>query len=396
MLIALGITECVVRYLASEDTAIRYLATSGKRDLRQHYSSLEGYLHSRRDQIVPYRNWHNYWTNALGFNDVEFSEVPIAGVTRILALGDSFCYGLVPYPQNVITIFEEELGRLCGRKFEVFNLGIGGSGVWDYTTIFRLTSARFKPERVLVHIYLGNDPPDLLRGWSDLPGDRARSFHLYVWSLLRNWLRLRQGLASDRPELESQLALLPKGATPPNGGMVADGSQELPNDEAKNFAEPTFSESAYDKVLSDELGRFLRVSDPVSQTRWRAILQTLKELVDSAKLQGIKPTLVLFPSRMQIYPEEARTALTRLVGQNELFQGKSYQDFDFDLPNRELISLCKSEQLDCVDLTDVFRRVATTSSQNPYIPRDTHWRISGNSLAGRAQAEALAPLLCPN
>ena len=79
-----------------------------------------------------------------------------------MALGDSFTYGLVPYPDAVMTRLEEALRAGCaGTDLEVLNFGIGGTGIWDYKLLYELAGPTYDPDLVMVNLYLGNDGPDL-------------------------------------------------------------------------------------------------------------------------------------------------------------------------------------------------------------------------------------------
>lgn len=94
----------------------------------------------------------------MGFNDVEFKQEKKEGTLRILALGDSLVYGSVSYPLTAINKLEDILNRDCSHQsIEILNMGVPGTGVWDYKTIYELAAPIFKPDLVLVHFYLGNE-----------------------------------------------------------------------------------------------------------------------------------------------------------------------------------------------------------------------------------------------
>src|SRR5260370_1231008 len=87
----LGLGEISVRIIAASNPTIHYLATVGTVDHPVTPTTLEEYLRSRVPHIVPGRVWLRHRANSLGFYDTEFSE----NGRQILALGDSFLYGLV-------------------------------------------------------------------------------------------------------------------------------------------------------------------------------------------------------------------------------------------------------------------------------------------------------------
>ena len=65
----------------------------------------ESYNRFRGKPFAP--NW-NFHLNSRGFNDVEFSTHKTPGTTRILGIGDSFAFGVVPYEYNYLTLVETE------------------------------------------------------------------------------------------------------------------------------------------------------------------------------------------------------------------------------------------------------------------------------------------------
>src|SRR5262249_48082257 len=152
------------------------------------FGSLAEYLASMPTHVVPHRNWFNYWNNALGLNDEEFVVPKPAGRFRIMALGDSFTYGLVPYPDSVMTVLKARLRSICrGKDLDLLNFGIGATGVEDYRTLLMLAFAEYAPDLVVVHFYAGNDGPDTYsiraRGrwrWPDL------SRYSRLWTLTYN------------------------------------------------------------------------------------------------------------------------------------------------------------------------------------------------------------------
>ncbi|HSE94892.1 MAG TPA: hypothetical protein VLD61_03325, partial [Methylomirabilota bacterium] len=116
LLLALAAGELAVRFTGRVSPAVRYLATAQTGPPATRFTRLEEYLASKPEHVVPHRRWFNYWANALGFNDEEFTVPKPGGRFRILAVGDSFTHGLVPYPESVMTLVEDALRVACSPR----------------------------------------------------------------------------------------------------------------------------------------------------------------------------------------------------------------------------------------------------------------------------------------
>ena len=81
----------------------------------------------------PFADDWNFKLNSLGFRDKEFS-VKKEDVYRILGIGDSFSFGVVPYENNYLTLIESQLQKEH-PKLEVFNMGIPSIGPKEYLSL---------------------------------------------------------------------------------------------------------------------------------------------------------------------------------------------------------------------------------------------------------------------
>jgi hypothetical protein len=181
---AVVLGEGMVRLAAWWSPAVRDLAVPREGRPLPAFPSLEAYLASQPTHVVPHRNWFNYRNNALGMNDEEFAVPKPAGRFRIMAVGDSFTYGVVPYPDAVMTVLEARLRAGCrGKDLDVLNFGIAGARVDGYRTLVTLGVAAYAPDLVVIHFYAGNDGPDLYRlvhersRWAALLGTRGCDLH---------------------------------------------------------------------------------------------------------------------------------------------------------------------------------------------------------------------------
>jgi SGNH hydrolase-like domain, acetyltransferase AlgX len=393
---ALAAGEALTRVTAWLSPQVQYLATAGTEPPTRSFDTLEAYLASQAAQVVPHRNWLNYWTNALGFNDEEFTVPKPAGRFRIMALGDSFTFGLLPYPYTVMTLLESSLRTACpGKDLDLLNFGIGGAGVHDYRTIVSLAFATYEPDLVLVNFYAGNDGPDLYRlvheGRSSL-----RSFfdHSRLWTLGRNVVKLRKSLAASGAGA-ARPALPAPGGPPPRGGTAVDPGRPIREDDP-SLGAPTPKASAFDSIMAIELRRLYVPRDPaVADEAWRPVLAALDAIRAQVTQGGSRLAIVLYPSALQVYPA-MREDLAPRLRRRARYAPLSLDAIDPWLPNKRLADYCRTAGLPCFDVTPALLEASRGSSEVLYRYRDTHWTFRGNRIAAEAEAAHLADLVCPS
>lgn len=373
---ALVLAEVGVRFVALYSPTVSFLAHAGRSTDPGPFRSLEAYLRSKEPHIEPHREWLNFYTNAFGFNDVEFEEARSPGKLRVMALGDSFAYGLVSYPLNVLTLLEAHLQKLSGQSLELYNFGVPASGVWDYETLLTHAFPRFLPDLVLVHLYLGNDPPDLFHGFDDFPLSHWSDRHSFAAAFIGNALTLLG--FSRRPDdatvVDREAQLLPA----IGGGPVT--AEALPTE-----SQPAYTREGYRRVLEDEMGR-LFVGGGVAERdeRWGKVYAALLRMQTFVRERHSAMVVVLYPSRLQIDSDLYQLQRTR--------QSRPKQ-FRRTFPAEQLMTFCANSRLSCFDLTPELRDRARAAKDSLYIERDTHWNARGNALAAEIEAEKLSPLI---
>jgi hypothetical protein len=391
---ALAVGEGLVRLAARWSPAVRDLAVPRAERRPRTFASLEAYLASKPTQVVPHRNWFNYWNNALGLNDVEFTVPKPPGRFRILALGDSFTFGLAPYPHTVMTLLEARLRAVCpGTDLDVLNFGIGGTGVRDYRIIVMLALATYDPDLVLINFYAGNDAPTVYRlvherSWFWTVLDASR-----LWTLGRNALRLWRdvddlGAARVPPAGPGTRGLVPR------GGTLVDPTHHV-SERDPALMGPIFTETAFAAIQAEEMRRFYLPENPAVVDRaWRPVLGDLEAIRTEVFRQSRRLALAVYPSALQVYPAQ-RAALVETLRRRPRYAALSVDAFDPTLPNRQLAAYCQRAALPCIDLTPVFVEASRSSAEPLYKQRDAHWTIRGNRVAADAEAEFLAGLVCP-
>jgi hypothetical protein len=387
----LVVAEGGLRVISRFHAPVRYMVTVGDAPEQPVFHSLEAYLASRGD-LVPHRDFLNYWNNAFGLNDVEFVVPKPRGRFRIMALGDSFTYGVVPYPDAVMTRVEEALRAGCrGVDLDLLNFGIGGTGVWDYKLLFELAGPAVDPDLVVVNLYLGNDGPDLFDrppSFRRVPSS-LRKFYLarYVVNVVRVATGLERQVATGSPRSER--------VAPPNargGDMVDPASPVQPDD--RLLTGPIYTAARFPGIMWDEYRRFARPPwGPSVQRAWEPTLATLDLLRYQITGQGRRLMIALYPSVLQVYPE-ARAQLEEELRQQPSVTGPTPIDVDPLRPNRVVLEYCRTLALACYDATADLIAASRESSEPLYKARDTHWTIRGNRVVAAAQARWLRPFVC--
>jgi hypothetical protein len=397
LLLVAGPAELALRLIAAFHPGTRYLSTGGG-DSGRPFTTLQAYLASRPEQVVPHRQWFNYWTNALGFNDEEFTVPKPTGRFRIMAVGDSFTFGLVPYPQNVMTLLEASLRAACpDRDLDLLNFGIGGTNATDYRTLIELAFATYEPDLVLINFYAGNDGPDLYNRAREARPLRALLRHSYLWTYLRNVFVVRKSVPDAGALAASVLGpAAPAGhaaAEQPRGGQLIDPGRRL-RDDAPVLVGPVFDQKVFAELLAVELGRFYVPSDAraVGQA-WQRPLAQIEAARAHVAAHGGRLAITLYPSVLQVDARLRAETVGRLRtrGRDPEIGPDS---IDPRLPNRTLLAYCGERGVVCFDLTPAFDRANQESVEPLYKTRELHWTPRGNRVAAEAQARLLAPLVC--
>jgi hypothetical protein len=289
-------------------------------------------------------DYGSFQLNSLGFKDLEFNLNKAPNTFRIVAIGDSFAYGVVPYQYNFFTVLEDNLNQDKQNKREVYNMGIPATGPVDYFSLLINEGLRYQPDMVIVSFFLGND-------FSDNRNYYAQGIpwysHSYVTSLIKFMI---------------DLAVKYKG----NPYDVANTANIKYEDNRTVFAD--------DAYLDIEKARSYIFSNPASQQFIQdfddafSYLIKMKEICDSRK---IKFLVVLIPDEMQV----------NLALQEKVLKAiqKTPQEIDFTLPNKLLAQKFKQNNIDYLDVLPVF---AEEFPKKPlYRNNDSHWNIAGNKLA---------------
>ena len=279
---------------------------------------------------------YDFHLNSKGFNDVEFKLQKDEGTYRILGLGDSFAFGVVPYRYNYLTLLEENLNN-SGKKTELVNMGIPGIGPKDYLALLVNEGLELKPDMVLVSFFIGNDFSESLRV-------RRLYRYSYVASFINYLIVAHQGL----------------------NGRIVHGNAVY-DDNKPSFNEATFMdiEKNRSEIYRKQSGQF--------ENDFSTALSYLIQMKQICDERHILLAVVLIPDEVQVNHSLQSKVLQVLTANSRP------EDFDFALPNHRLMAKLKEHNIESLDLLDDFS--ARASQTVLYKPNNTHWNIAGNKLA---------------
>jgi hypothetical protein len=307
----------------------------------------DSYNRFRGKPFAPDWNFH---LNSRGFKDVEFSTRKAADTIRILGIGDSFAFGIVPYEYNYLTLVEQYL-KQSGHNIELINMGIPSIGPREYLSLLVNEGFALEPDRVLLSFFIGNDFEESRK--------RKLISYSYVASLITYVL--------DR-------------WTKFEGQSFFTGNQTYTYDDDNR---PNFTDDAYLELERKRSSIFWRDNRAfegdcgalVSMQQFclamaLSYISEIKRLCDG---RNIGLTIVLIPDEMQV----SKPLQTRVV----VASGLAPASFDFTLPNRLLRARFEELKIDYIDLLTEFS--AHSLNDRLYRPNDSHWNIAGNELAAR-------------
>src|SRR5215203_732744 len=275
------------------------------------------------------------------------------GTLRLLALGDSFTFGVGAQARETYPARLEEILRSRGVRAEVLNAGAPGFSVPDETAWFQRWGRPLEPDMILLAVFVGNDLQDAAPGGPKVvvadgallvEGEKGRSLsrwlyyhsHLYVLlksSALGGPLRRLLGLPEplETRQLRSEMELYAKGR--PSKIAVEGGA-------------------ATEKAVAG--------------------------LVESAG--GARILAVIIPSLVQVDATRWQASLKRF--------GLEPRSYDSDQPTRLFREIFARHGVPALDLTRPFTQ-AIRRGEEIYYPIDQHLTPAGYRLMAQAVADSL-------
>ncbi len=281
--------------------------------------------------------------NSQGFKDLEFG-IKKEGTFRIVAIGDSFAFGSVPYRDAFLTLLQKKLST-AGKQVELLNMGVPSLPPQEYVYLLGLEGLAMDPDMILLTLFVGDD----------FSASQAKS-------------------------------ILDKSA------LVALGKKVL--DSTKTFSGRILHKGRYCDtcpVLADALFMTIETEkaylfEKENRTfgnELENVQYSLGRIRDICNREGIELFVVVIPDVVQI-----DTSLEATLRQN-MSSVISEDSWDIEQPGRALTNWLNAKGIPSIDLYQGLKN----STVPVYKVSDVHWNIAGNKLAAEQVFSRLTTLL---
>lgn len=292
----------------------------------------------------PFTPDYNFKLNSKGFKDIEYPEEKEKNVFRILGIGDSMTYGVVPYEHNFLTLIEDKLNK-GNRRFEIINMGIPCIGVDSYHALLVNEGLKLNPDLVICCFFMGNDIIEELK-------QEKISYLIYF--------------------LKVVFKIFPKYAEVVSENVWYGNTKYKDEDPS-----PILSRTDFVKHEQFRSTFFLKDYSVIPKCKTLPeqldyVVSYLKKMNGLCKSKNIKFLVVMIPDELQVDPALQKEIISTI-------KSKNLGMYDFKLPNKLLHLQFELLDIEYLDLLDDF--IAATRSKKYYKKYDTHWNIAGNKFA---------------
>ncbi|NJL89618.1 MAG: hypothetical protein HC916_07330 [Coleofasciculaceae cyanobacterium SM2_1_6] len=326
-LITFGMTEIVFRVYASINPTFIFYDSS--------YNRYRG---------KPFSPNYDDKLNSQGFQGPEFTQEKPDNTYRILSIGDSFTFGILPVQYNYNSRIQRQLNRQLGdqgKQFQVINMGIPSIGPRDYLALLVNEGINLNPDMVMISVFIGNDTLEAER---EMENQRDWYTYSHVLSFFNYVIQVQS-------KYEGELY-----------GPNATYDESKPSLAADKFLEIQTGRATI--FIKDNIEAMEAFNNQVEY------IKQIKKICDS---KNIKLLVVLIPDETQVNPELQQQVITNAQ--------IDPADLDIKLPNRLFTEVFTKEKIEYLDLLDGF--LVASKEENLYKPQDTHWNIAGNRVASR-------------
>ncbi|HER63490.1 MAG TPA: hypothetical protein ENO11_05900 [Desulfobacteraceae bacterium] len=338
---------------------------------------------------------HKAGINSLGFRDREWNTEKNGSTIRVLAIGDSFTFGMgVELEQTWPKILEQRL-RDLGLDIEIANLGRPGASPAEYAEVAEKAIPLLKPDKIVIAVLQGDDLAQTIRQVRQNGEQQKKSpfsriavgINRTAGLLYPNTSRLIEQYLINRSTFRSRDRLLEK----------------IWQSQAEKLAAGYRGErkARFDSMSATARGMFLKghlnpgiVSMAISDPHYFATtLQADDPLVQDGlrkmqdHLQGIKKSAGGTPVIVVSMPLGAYVSEDVWNGRKEIGFTTSPEMLHTTVPDEELKKICAAVDIPFLSVTERFRRQSVNKPL--YYKYDGHFNPRGHQVF----VEELLPLL---
>ncbi len=345
--VAEGISRIAFKYTKEGPTAVNL----------QIFEANDSYVWGHLPGAVDYHGYENptpeIRINQFGFRDDKMSQTKPENTKRILALGDSFTFGMGVRHEN---IFTEKLQNFLGQKdqennYEVVNMGAIGYTLDQELLLLKEKGLSLQPDAVIVNFFAGND---------------VTEFRRHEWVLDDNENLVK--VIDTKHYVDDENRLRYKGEEEPVSyfaNFIYTRWQILMKKLGFNKEEgPTLTWPAFLEP-DDEHG------DPNLPEYWAKVEYTLTEMKRILDEKGIKMIVVAIPMDVQ-------TDKKFWKKYSEMYFDE--EAYELSRPQAKMKQLTDTMGIEYIDLLPFFRE-ADSNVWYYYEKEDPHWTNEGHELA---------------
>lgn len=307
-------------------------------------------------KTAEYTSWIEINSKGLRGAEIDYPKPP--GEQRILVVGDSFTFAEQVNQDETFTQRLEDRLNAGGGQYRVLNAGSNGWATANQAIYLAKEGVRFKPDLVIVALYLGNDVSDNYRRVATVSDAVAAD------------LKLRGADSFEGPRRILRRSEL---YTVFESGVLA----KLPiwQDDGGNYSSdrkpPTTQEQA------DEA--------------WAITGRLLDRMRDVSESQGARFMVMVVPSATAVAQRGGAGAKDDDDEDAEEEEGnESAVRPGFEDPHGTLADLTASRSLPTLDLLQPLRRADNRVKERLYYRQNAHWTAAGHEVAAEELYEFLA------